>query len=105
MSGCLKWFGIILILCSFGIIGFGLLTTSSAVSETVPDVQSASDATLAGVGIGASLSIGVFGCIAVIFFIVGIIAFFVGNSGQQKNKQLKLQQQALGVAPPASKRK
>ena len=95
MSGCLKWIGLLLLLGGVLIVGYGFLATDGAVAETVPNLATASDATLLGVGIGASLDLGVFLCISVPIILCGLIAYFVDNSGQQKDREIKMQREAL----------
>ena len=95
MSGCIKWAGLIMLLGGFLIAAYGFLATGGAVAETVPNPAAASDATILGVGIGASLSLSVFLCIGVPMILCGLIAYFVGNSGQQKDQEIKMQRDAL----------
>lgn len=109
MNGCLKYGGILFILIGILAIvsGLGLFgTTADVAREQLAQVEAeaASEAEelggVIGTGIGAAIMTGVSGGIGVvgaILLFIGIIAYFVGNSGMQRNKQIKLQEQELNM--------
>ena len=108
MNSCLRIGGIIFILLGLLTIvaGLGLFgSTAEVASEQVAEAEALDNeaeqaGAIIGTGIGAAIMTGVSGGIGIlglILLVVGLIAYFVGNSGRQKDKQLKLQEQELNM--------
>lgn len=91
--------GLLAIVSGLGLFG----TTADVASEQLAqaeelDSEAEQAGAIIGTGIGAALMTGVSGGIGIlglVLLLVGLVAYFVGNSGRQKDKQLKLQEQQI----------
>ena len=89
MARILKYFGIFLIVAS--VVG-AVMTISSVNTVTTENIPT-SDAEAAGQAIGAGIfSFGAL-CVIVIAFFFGLVSYFVGNSGIQMDKQMKMMEE------------
>ncbi len=107
MNSCLRIVGILLMLVgvlaivsALGIFGqtAEIASEQLAEAETLENEAERAGAEI-GTGIGAAIATGISGGIGVmglIMLLVGLVAYYVGNSGRQKDKQIKLQEQQIG---------
>ena len=91
MSGFVKTLGIILMLFGCGVATYGLIVTTGAAGESLQSVEQSTNqgAAFLGMTIGASISTAVFGCVALGVFVVGAVFFFIGRSGQNRQRDLE----------------
>lgn len=91
MSKFLYWFGIIVICLSFTVLFVGCATVVSDTQAQVelarvsPVEQSVSQTI--GLAVGVMTGFSVFAGVWFAIYLVGLISYFVGNSGRQRDRE------------------